>query len=98
MARFYDMAGWLLSSLGLALLVCGLVLVPQNRLLGDEPVEEIGYGCAFDECDLTCTVQAPPCTGTQAPCSNDGGGARNCDTCKCRVKPFDGNCHCLLTP
>ena len=46
MARFYDMAGWLLSSLGLALLVCGLVLVPQNRLLGDEPVEEIaGLQC-----------------------------------------------------
>jgi len=36
MTRLYDTVGWLLSSLGLALLVCGWVLVPQNRLLGEE--------------------------------------------------------------
>ncbi|GIW85297.1 MAG: hypothetical protein KatS3mg107_0957 [Gemmataceae bacterium] len=46
MTRLYDTVGWLLSSLGLALLVCGLVLVPQNRLLSNDPVDIVTAGCA----------------------------------------------------
>lgn len=94
MTRFYDKSGWLLSSLGIALLVCGLVLVPSQGAFSAVP----GYGCASDECNLTCTAQANPCSGTQAPCNNDGGGVRNCDTCECRVQKADNACHCLLTP
>lgn len=56
MTRFYDKAAWLLSSLGIALLVCGLVLVPQNRLLAAEP--DPGIGCFLCDC-----APAPP-----APC------------------------------
>ena len=37
MNRFYDIAGWLCSSLGIALLVTSLILVPENRALGDDP-------------------------------------------------------------
>lgn len=54
MTRFYDKAGWLLSSLGIALLVCGLVLVPQNRLLADD--EETAPGA----CWIACRCQAAP--------------------------------------
>ncbi len=38
MTRSIDKVAWLLSSLGIALLVCSLVLVPQNLLLADVPL------------------------------------------------------------
>ena len=34
MARFQEIAGWLLSSLGVALLVCSLALVPTSAVMG----------------------------------------------------------------
>ena len=85
---------------GLALLVCGLVLVPQNRLLGEEETEIVlvGDGCAGDECNISCLGQEPPCRGGQLACNNDGGGIRNCGTCACRQRNYDKTCRCLLTP
>jgi len=73
MTRFYDIAGWLCSSLGVALLVTSLVLVPENRVLGNRNTG----GCAGDECNIVCTAQAAPCSGTQPPCNNHGNGAGN---------------------
>lgn len=99
MTRLYDTVGWLLSSLGLALLVCGWVLVPQNRLLGEEETEIVlGEGCAGDECNTSCLGQERPCRGGRFACNNEGGGIRNCGTCACRERAYDHACHCLLTP
>jgi len=39
MARFYGMCAWLCSSLGVALLLISLVLVPQGRVFGEEEVQ-----------------------------------------------------------
>jgi hypothetical protein len=80
MVRSYHMAEYVLSSVGITLLICGLILVPQHRpLLADDGTiitVGLGYGCAGDECNLICTAQAAPCTGTQAPFNNHGRGAR----------------------
>lgn len=85
MARYYDTVGWLLSSLGIALLVCGLVLVPHNRLLGDEPVEELA-SCPGNTCNVTCITNTCfnnyGCTGSNCQCN--AAGVPNCDLCECK--------------
>jgi hypothetical protein len=92
MKRYYDKAAWLLSSLGIALLVCGLILVPQSRLLADDGG---GDGTRAVNCVWDCT-----CTGNTTPCSQVGFVCINytdCRTaCKCanRINGQSG-CYCV---
>ena len=83
MTRLYDTVGWLLSSLGLALLVCGWVLVPQNRLLSNDPVGIVTAGCAgHNVCNSGCGNQNPPnCTTSKLDCSQ--GTNNDCLFCVC---------------
>jgi hypothetical protein len=82
MTRLYDTVGWLLSSLGLALLVCGWVLVPQNRLLG-EPNEtiEIGLQCPTVPGGGACVEPGKPCRFFNLPSA-------------CALSPNEVNCTC----
>ncbi len=84
MTRLYDTVGWLLSSLGLALLVCGWVLVPQNRLLGEEEGGEVSLGPSCILCGNACG-DWPSCPGW---CTGAG-----CARCGCYPLIFD--CACL---
>jgi hypothetical protein len=76
MTRFYDIAGWLCSSLGVALLVTSLVLVPENRALGESSTNLIV--CSTQTCSTTCIGSHPQC-GTGF-CDN----TQMCITLKCK--------------
>ncbi len=97
MARFQEVASWLLSSLGLALLVCSLVLVPTNTAMGDTPTQPTQ--CPGNVCDLGC-VAGNACWNLNCPV----GGQCLCSaasvppvgvcamTCECKVGTSD--CFC----
>lgn len=86
MTRFYGTAAWLCNSLGIALLFCGLVLVPQSRLLADDGGGgTVLAGCSgHDLCNFTCGTCLV--NQTQTACLAVGGGG-----CRCDAKPPPGN-------
>jgi hypothetical protein len=98
--RMLNTAAWLLNGLGLALLVLSLMSVPNAAMADDISVGDIGLvagdGCAFDECSNGCIAQTYPsdCDGTQSSCNNDGSGARNCNSCRCKAKAGTMKCGC----
>jgi hypothetical protein len=88
MIRFYDKTAWLLSSMGIALLVCGLVLVPQSRLVADDPTISPTISCVFD-CNCDPVYRYPNCP--QARCNL---GLSQCTRqCKC-VNNSSQQCEC----
>ncbi|GIW85242.1 MAG: hypothetical protein KatS3mg107_0902 [Gemmataceae bacterium] len=97
MTRLYDTVGWLLSSLGLALLVCGWVLVPQNRLLSNDPIADVGIapaGCAGHKvCNYTCEDRPfPNCTTSNFSCRQ--GTNNDCLFCVCSADNDNKVCIC----
>jgi hypothetical protein len=82
MIRFYDKAAWLLSSLGIALLVLSVVLVPSQAALGDTGEEELGPSCWL--CGNACGAW-PTCPGW---CTGSG-----CASCWCL--PSLVQCGCM---
>ncbi len=60
MARFYGLAGRVCACLGLALLVCSLVLVPSTNLFADDGGS---LGPGPHPCDVNCNGTTPPCGG-----------------------------------
>jgi len=90
MGRFQETSSWLLSSLGLALMVCSLFLVPQNAA-----AQTLGGTCSGTAtCDGSgmnrCTLsQDSGCDGDCSQTSNP----TQCGSCKCA--PFGGTqCIC----
>lgn len=90
---------WFLGSLGLALLVISILLVPQSRALGDPTAVKV---CLNGSCDLPdCVTAYPTCPKTclqgalqkYCKCSSD---PMNCPDCTCVLNPADGvSCSCL---
>lgn len=85
MARILDWSAWATNSLGIALLVIGLMLVPQSCLWADDPEEEpIPGTIACSPCAVACTVNIPPlpagCTGR---CTTLPGGVPCLPLCYC---------------
>jgi len=93
MTRLYDTVGWLLSSLGLALLVCGLVLVPQNRLLSNDD-GIVTAGCAGHiVCNSGCGNRPfPNCTTNNFDCSQTTNN--DCLFCVCSNDDVKEKCIC----
>jgi hypothetical protein len=91
MTRFYDIAGWLCSSLGVALLVTSLVLVPENRVLGEFVAQE---KCPGDVCNNTCKTNDcfdnRGCYGSNCQCNKSG--VEGCQHCECKVGRTE--CYC----
>ena len=99
MARFQEIAGWLLSSLGVALLVCSLVLVPTSAVMGQGHGGGGGHGsganCPGNVCDVTC-VAGNTCWNQNCPTSCSCAALSppgDCPgTCECKVGILD--CYC----
>jgi len=94
MSRTYGFAAWLLSSLGLALIVCSVLLVPSGAALGSEltlpPTLAV---CPGNSCNKTCIsfdcFDQRGCTGTLCSCNN---GGLNCNLCECKLGGSE--CYC----
>jgi hypothetical protein len=102
MIRFHSLLAWLLSSLGIALLMLSLVLVPTNLVLADggggSPLAGNG-GCSGT---ARCNNPANPCVGRamcgglNVNCNNSTPGF-DCSGCKCVTDPNDATkCICTL--
>ncbi len=92
MTRFYDKAAWLLNSLGIALLVCGLVLVPQSRVLADPPVFCPGDGECSNGCNELAACAVFNCGPNYCKCDKT---PSNCGTCNCAFPDaIQANCVC----
>ena len=91
MVRFYEKAGWLLSSLGIALLVISTVLVPQNRALADDGDDILLAPCPV-ACDNGC-LGPLPCSSTQNRCRQITVAV--CMPCGCYSDPSTGYTTCL---
>jgi hypothetical protein len=100
MARILDWSAWAMSSLGIALLVIGLVLVPQSGLWADDPEEDpmSPAPCSGDTCcDAGCLISAG-CGGSCAgnPFPPPGAclpGTFDCSGCGCAPNSSLA-CHC----
>jgi hypothetical protein len=71
MTKLYGFAAWFCTSLGIALLVCSVVLVPDGAVWGQsgDPGYAICLFCSEDNCQAN---QSPPgcpgtCTGWACP-------------------------------
>lgn len=82
MARFHEIAQWLLSSLGIALLILSLVIVPTNAVWG-----QTGGGCDDNGCGK-CMPDNGAC-GPKASCPCMGGGS-----CGCGIARGGASCIC----
>jgi hypothetical protein len=95
MARCYQLSTGFLASLGLALLVLGLVLTPSSAL-GDGPLTAACPcgGTTTGNCCCTngCQNQVPPCPS--GGCNKSGAGA--CGTLDCPPTSIcPGPCSCV---
>jgi hypothetical protein len=95
MGRFLDWSAWLTTSVGLALLVIGLVLVPQGGVWADDPEPDpllAGGVCSNSVCRLYgCSVSA----GCQGDCDTSPADPR-CKDCRCKgTAPL---CECTANP
>jgi hypothetical protein len=89
MAMLLDWAGRLLSSLGVALLLAGLVLMPNNSVLGQStqpgpPLDQPG-------CAQFCLSAGTGCALMMGSCPDSG------VECYQQQQPGNcGRCHCLI--
>lgn len=84
MAKVYLKVSWLLTLVGIVLLVSSVVLVPDNRVLGDSGAGGGGKAlltCQGLPCDQKCYEVLTPPNCRDGACRK--GGAANCDTCTC---------------
>ena len=98
MSRVHDTIICFFGSLGLALLVFSIVLVPQNRLLADPPDpggggEPVPGDCiTHSACNLYCVNPQYPYCETEGTCKITMDG---CRTCKCKsIDVAGGLCEC----
>ncbi len=95
MIRFYELSRWLFTSLGIALLVCSLVLVPQGPVFGQGTMP--GGQCIEQNCQNGCFVN-----GGFTACNTDGdvclrvGNPTDCSACVCRFLEGELRCRCKL--
>lgn len=102
MVRFEKIACWLLTSLGLALLVCSVVVVPSGSLWADgdgaRPLGGAPPPCAnATNCDPTglCNNKPQPCPGPSTCMPVPLPPSVQCDQCKCDHPTPNSNCQCM---
>ena len=101
MTRIYDTAAWLFTSLGVALLVCSVALVPIGRATaddgggGDDPWACMGEPtCAQNP--RQCYSQLPPtCYLIGVACKNTP--SDQCGGCSCQWHQPANDCVCKST-
>lgn len=100
MVRFHAVASWFLNSLGVALLLLSLMVIPTYPALG----QTYGQVCNGESCTTAgCTVywvkygECPNSCGFNDKycyCTSD---ANNCGGCTCQKNPVQDACSCLGT-
>jgi len=107
MMRFLDSCVWITTSLGLALLVVGLMLVPEDGVFAEEGVGGPDYStivlapCAGPVCDSGCNgcpvregqSMGTPCIGVGCSCNATPPPGNDCSGCYCVLGP-SGRCFC----
>ena len=84
MISFQRILSFALGSLGLALLVCSLVAVPNGSLWADGGGGDAGQGPGCTNsgaCNVSCTNFPPPCIGNCNPLAPPNGNT--CGKCVC---------------
>lgn len=99
MVRFYDLASWLVSSLGVALLALSLMLVPQQGAFADDGVggTSVSASCSSTTgCDDGCKICAVngTCIGGDCDCKISVSGCATC-TCEAENLGTPPKLHCL---
>jgi hypothetical protein len=103
MNRTFGLAGGFLTSLGIALLVCSLVLVPGNRVWGDGGGDGDPPTCpdqGTGACSVTCVGTGGSCftiwhCNSLANCNcHNSSPMLDCSLCNCYMKPNFINCYC----
>jgi len=101
MTRFLEWAAWLCTSLGIALLVCSVTLVPQGQVFADDGGSgALQLSCVQELCPPmpppnSCRVFFPPnCSIAGTPCTTQPPGV--CDGCSCQWDNIQMNCICKL--
>jgi len=101
MNRIVEQSVLLLNSLGIALLVCSLILVPSGMIFADTGGTDIPLdgGCSGSICNNTqkpCLGQSSPYTGGNTTCDNSTPG-HDCSACVCQTWPmYPTSCYCSL--
>ena len=98
MSRVHDTIICFLGSLGVALLVISLVLVPQN-LRADDPGGGVGGevppGCSLETCDSGCDdISHLDCPGAEESTECNGDTLNRCGACNCPPESGTDHCHC----
>jgi hypothetical protein len=92
------MAGGLLNALGVALLVCSVVLVPQGQVLADDGggSTPLIASCDQSRCPTLpgCRTQGTICATYLPECTTTPDGV--CDGCGCVYDAQQGKCLCKL--
>jgi len=83
MVRFNAFAAWLLSSLGMALLVSSIVLAPSNTVMGQSGLAQCPGNTCANGCTSTDCNNVTFCIGTGCTCSNPN--VQNCSACECKT-------------
>lgn len=98
MKRFHETIEWLCYSLGLAILSISVVLVPQNRLLGRQPIPVYGTGCpSLSACNNGCYSDNCLENGDIDPVLDFCTSPLNTTICSCLLDPDNcGSCYCRL--
>jgi len=99
-AGFYNGSETWLCSLGVALLVLSVLMVPTSRLLADDGSGGFGSvpppaGCLGDPCDKGCR-STPPfiCPPTGPNCQIAVAGCEDCHCTWCLINGGPGACQC----
>jgi hypothetical protein len=85
----YSILASLLTSLGVALLIVSLILVPQNRASADDGDSPLGMCNGDMVCGFPCTTIVKPCPPENPMwnCQQCGAIGVQCDRCRCRDNP-----------
>jgi hypothetical protein len=89
MARFHEVASCLLSSLGVALLIFSLLLVPSSMILATE-----GGTCPGASCDSGCANRMVNSCASAFLTLCDNGSSGNCTYCGCSDNAGSTACVC----
>ena len=108
MLHFLDRCAWIMTSLGLALLVIGVVLVPEAGVFAQQTgTIIIGPGCDnHASCDTGCGTCIPNagaryldrCNGLACTCAGTPPPPNTCAGCDCLTSLSGTRCYCVPNP
>ncbi len=93
MERFYGVTGWLLTALGVLLLACSVLLVPNQPLLAQSTGGCAGTGMCDDGCTGASCVNNLCSVKVNSTCTCSQTKKNQCSTCKCVISGLSCACN-----